>query len=1203
MESIQFKRTQTAGKKPTPEQLAQGEVAINLADHVIYTKDKNNAVVQISVSPESHNALNTKVDNNKKTTDSTIAANKTEAANALATAKSELNNTINTKDTATNKRIDATNTTVSNLTQTVTANKTDADTKINNLTGTVAANKSAIETTVANNKRDADNKISALTTTVNDNNTAINSRVDTTNTNVSNLTKTVTANKSDADSKISSLTSTVAANKSAIETTVANNKRDADTKITNLTNTVNSNHTAINNKVDQNKTSTDAAIAAANKRIDGIEGSNDALYIKKNTNTYHHGYLLTKTANYFDDAGARNLDYFGAFRPNNAEGWGNLILNIPHSGGKAHGRGFEFHYGSSSSQVKTYGFDKDGNKRFSYRMYHEGDKPTPDELGVYSKAAVDQMFIKNVKMSVPSGDATRGYFKIATATIPQNGRMVMLRIFGGNGYNVNSYDQVDFVEIVIRSGNNNPKGVSIAAYRRNALNVHQVFAVNTSGDNYDIYVNYGRYTDNVIVEYGKTDGVTLTVHDVPELTLVKPSVGVTDARVITMFNTENKAGTLMFDNNPQGTYDIISLSNAADNNRNYLRKFRSKASEMVWHETVQGAVYRLATGVTDSTEVIRIDSNSAIPGNYKGYVITGKMELHGSGNAITMHRQSAQAAYMSWWDRRDGKNQRSGYIGHADGSSDSLVWNNDVGKNSAILETSGQISLSTGATKIVYTNGEYVATNHNAFRMAYGNYGAFWRNDGGSVYLLSTAENDKYGGWNGYRPFIYNLDNGNVMLGGDGNESALVLERSSKAARFAGNTYIKGQYLTFDAGAGQSRDYFRLSHWGDSNNARDNVIQLEDSKGAHFTTERTLATGAIKTKFFGDLESAGLIRWGKNTATSSFNIRAWGSDSRKQVFECADESGWHWYTQRPGGPGTSAIEFAINGTVRPQAIHTGGNITLNGADIEFKRTGNKHLWFRDPNGLELGLMYCDDAGAIRFRGQKQAQAWKFADKMIQLESGTVTGSGNGLIRGEVAGGSWASWRERAAGLMVGCPQSTNSAHNIWKATHWGQYHIAAMGVHVPSGTITNALARLNVHDANFDFNAAGDFSASRNGSFNDVYIRSDSRLKINKEELQDGALEKVNSLKVYTYDKVKSLSDDTVIKREVGIIAQDLEKVLPEAVGIQSTEDPEHPEAIKTISNSAVNALIIKAMQEMDAKYKAQIEALHKEIAELKATK
>ncbi|EOC1875032.1 tail fiber domain-containing protein [Escherichia coli] len=1133
---------------------------------MIYTKDKNNNVVQISVSPEKHAELNTKVDNNKTSTDRVIASNKQEAANNLASAKAELNQTITSTrdalnasitagDTAANKRIDALTTTVGN-------NKTEA-------ANALAAAKTELNQTITSTR-------DTINATINKNKTDINARVDQTNTNVTNLTNTVSANKS------------------AIETTVANNKRDADTKITNLTGTVNSNHTAINNKVDQNKSSTDAAIAAANQRIDSIEGSADAAYIKKNTNTYHHGYLLTKTANYFDDAGARNLDYFGAFRPNNAEGWGNLILNIPHSGGKAHGRGFEFHYGSSSSQVKTYGFDKDGNKRFSYRMYHEGDKPTPTELGVYSKAEVDQMFIKNVRMTVPSGDATRGYFKIATATIPQNGRMVMLRIFGGNGYNVNSYDQVDFVEIVIRSGNNNPKGVSIAAYRRNALNVHQVFAVNTSGDNYDIYVNYGRYTDNVIVEYGKTDGVTLTVHDVPELTLVKPSVGVTDARVITMFNTENKAGTLMFDNNSQATYDIVSLNNVPDNNKKYMRKFRSRAAETIWHETVQGDVYRLATGSTDQKEVLKIVGSDGL--------FVDRLHLQGN-NAIRMWRPTGRSNYFEYMDQRDGANKRQGWFGFGSTDTNDFQWYSDEGKNFVKLEASGQVSLSTGATKIVYTNGQYVAANSDAFRMIYGNYGAFWRNDGQNVYLLSTAENDKFGGWNGYRPFIYNLGSGNVTLGGDGNEGALVLERASRAARFAGNTYIKGQYLTFDAGAGQSRDYFRLSHWGDSNNARDNVIQLEDSKGAHFTTERTLATGAIKTKFFGDLESAGLIRWGKGTATSSFNIRAWGADARKQVFECADESGWHWYTQRPGGPGTTAIEFAINGTVKPQAIHTGGNITLNGADIEFKRTGNKHLWFRDPNGLELGLMYSDDAGVIRFRGQKQAQTWKLADKMIQLESGTVTGGGNGLIRGEVAGGSWASWRDRAAGLMVGCPQSTNSAHNVWKATHWGKYHIAAMGVHVPDGTIGNALVRLHVHDTNFDFNAAGDFTAGRNGSFNDVYIRSDSRLKINKEELQDGALEKVNSLKVYTYDKVKSLKDRSVIKREVGIIAQDLEEVLPEAVGIQSTEDPENPEAIKTISNSAVNALIIKAMQEMDAKYKAQIEALQKEIAELKATK
>ncbi len=1166
MQSIQFKRTQTAGKKPTPEQLSQGEIALQLADHVIYTKDKNNNVVQISVSPEKHAELNTKVDTNKVNTDKVISANKTEAANNLATAKAELNQTITSTrdtlnasitagDTAANKRIDALTTTVGN-------NKTEA-------ANALAAAKTELNQTITSTR-------DTINATINKNKTDINARVDQTNTNVTNLTNTV------------------AANKSAIETTVANNKRDADTKITNLSSTVSANKTAIERTVANNKASADAAIAAANQRIDSIEGSADAAYIKKNTNTYHHGYLLTKTANYFDDAGARNLDYFGAFRPNNAEGWGNLILNIPHSGGKAHGRGFEFHYGSSSSQVKTYGFDKDGNKRFSYRMYHEGDKPTPTELGVYSKAEVDQMFIKNVRMTVPSGDATRGYFKIATATIPQSGRMVMLRIFGGNGYNVNSYDQVDFVEIVIRSGNNNPKGVSIAAYRRNALNVHQVFAVNTSGDNYDIYVNYGRYTDNVIVEYGKTNDVTLTVHDVPELTLVKPSVGVTDARVITMFNTENKAGTLMFDNNPQGTYDIISLSNAPDNSRNYLRKFRSKANETIWHETVQGDVYRLATGSTDQKEVLKIVGSDGL--------FVDRLHLQGN-NAIRMWRPTGRSNYFEYMDQRNGANKRQGWFGFGSTDTNDFQWYSDEGKNFVKLEASGQVSLSVGATKIVYTNGQYVSANSDAYRMIYGNYGAFWRNDGQKVYLLSTAENDRFGGWNGNRPFIYDLSTGKVTLGGDGNEGALVLERDSRAARFAGDIYVGKGMLTFDAGRLNSRDYFRFNHWGDSNNARDNILQLDDSKGAHFSTERTLSTGAIKTKFFGDLEAAGQIKWGKGTATSTFTLRVWGNDSRKQIFECGDESGWHWYTQRPGGPNTSAIEFAINGTVKPQAIHTGGNITINGADIEFKRSGNKHLWFRDPNGLELGLMYCDDAGAIRFRGQKQAQTWKFADKMIQLESGTVSGGGNGLIRGEVAGGSWASWRDRAAGLMVGCPQSTDSAHNIWKATHWGKYHIAAMGVHVPSGTIGNAIARLNVHDANFDFSASGDFTAGRNGSFNDVYIRSDRRLKVNLEELKDDALEKVNSLKVYSYDKVKSLKDRSVIKREVGIIAQDLEEVLPEAVGIQSTEDPENPEAIKTISNSAVNALIIKAIQEIDAKYKAQIEALQKEIAELKATK
>ena len=119
-------------------------------------------------------------------------------------------------------------------------------------------------------------------------------------------------------------------------------------------------------------------------------------------------------------------------------------------------------------------------------------------------------------------------------------------------------------------------------------------------------------------------------------------------------------------------------------------------------------------------------------------------------------------------------------------------------------------------------------------------------------------------------------------------------------------------------------------------------------------------------------------------------------------------------------------------------------------------------------------------------------------------------------------------------------------------------------------------------NAVFEFHYDGTFYSPGNGNFNDVYIRSDGRLKINKKELENGALEKVCRLKVYTYDKVKSIKDRSVIKREVGIIAQDLEKELPEAVSKVEVDGSD----VLTISNSAVNALLIKAIQEMSEEIK-----------------
>lgn len=852
-----------------------------------------------------------------------------------------------------------------------------------------------------------------------------------------------------------------------------------------------------------------------------------------------NNYILSKTANYLEDQTARDLNYFGAFRTNGLDGFLELTLNVPHSSGVQHGRGFTFQYGHTGSRVETYGYNREGQKAFSYKMYHEGDKPTPGELNVYSKQEVDRMFVKNVKLATVPGDTVEGYFKLATAMIPQNGRSVFFRIHGGNGYNVTAYDQVDIVEIVIRSGNNRPKGVNVIAYRRNTNKSFDVLAVNTSGDNYDIYVKYQRYTDNVIVEFGKSVDVNLVVHDVPDFVAERPAGdNVIGGRAVTLFNTENKRGVLSFDDNTQNSYDIVHLSNDKGTGRKYIRKFRSNYNEMIWHETVQGSSYRLATGSTDAQEIMTIESSSSIAGTHKGNIISGRMLLNGGSNAITLRRPAGQSNHIAFQDNRTGDITRQGWIGYANADTDVFEWYSDVGGSSIRQHIDGQIEFQTGNMKRVYTNGQFISLYADGFRTVYGNYGSWWRNDGSNVYLMSTKSGDTMGPWNTFRPFIYSLANGNVTLGGsDAGNHLMRLNNENRQVEINATTHL-GSRLYWERSEGSASRFF-------------------------------------------------IKNWGNGT-------------SRAQVWELADETGYHVYSQRNDA---GVLQFRTAGN-----FETGGDAQVNGTllvanvlrtnnQIQIYRDNNKELWFKDANGTNRGVIWGDSTGQMRIRNYNSGEFdHVFQTGMIRLERGYANGSDRGLIRGEVQGGAWSEWKTRAAGLLVDCPAAQTSAYNVWKATKWGLDHIAAMGVHVPSGVITNAMARLHIHTTNFDFNASGDFQAGRNGNFNDVYIRSDARLKINKEEYKENATDKVNRLTVYTYDKVKSLTDRTVIAHEVGIIAQDLEKELPEAVTTSKVGDPDKPEEILTISNSAVNALLIKAFQEMSE----ELKAVKAELAELK---
>lgn len=107
--------------------------------------------------------------------------------------------------------------------------------------------------------------------------------------------------------------------------------------------------------------------------------------------------------------------------------------------------------------------------------------------------------------------ATAGWYKFATVTMPQATSTVSITVTGGNGFNSGSFNQCAISEIVLRTGNNTPKGLNAVLYRRGLNSFRDIAWVNTSGDTYDIYVNMGTYANQLVFNYSSGDNATVQI--------------------------------------------------------------------------------------------------------------------------------------------------------------------------------------------------------------------------------------------------------------------------------------------------------------------------------------------------------------------------------------------------------------------------------------------------------------------------------------------------------------------------------------------------------------------------------------------------------------------------------------------------------------------------------------------------------------------
>ncbi|HGW9517963.1 TPA: tail fiber protein [Escherichia coli] len=142
--------------------------------------------------------------------------------------------------------------------------------------------------------------------------------------------------------------------------------------------------------------------------------------------------------------------------------------------------------------------------------------------------------------------------------------------------------------------------------------------------------------------------------------------------------------------------------------------------------------------------------------------------------------------------------------------------------------TDAREELSLSSVYGLRSRGEITSLSANGLRVAYGNYGFFIRNDGGSTYLMLTASGDKFGTWNGLRPLTINNANGGVSMGHGLSVTGDIVS-STKVRAGSGKKFTVSSSNTSTKEAA-----FNL--WG--NSSRPVVAELGDDAGWHFYSQR-----------------------------------------------------------------------------------------------------------------------------------------------------------------------------------------------------------------------------------------------------------------------------------------------------------------------------------------------------------------------------
>ncbi|WP_426770772.1 tail fiber domain-containing protein [Enterobacter cloacae complex sp. 363J6] len=248
----------------------------------------------------------------------------------------------------------------------------------------------------------------------------------------------------------------------------------------------------------------------------------------------------------------------------------------------------------------------------------------------------------------------------------------------------------------------------------------------------------------------------------------------------------------------------------------------------------------------------------------------------------------------------------------------------------------------------------------------------------------------------------------------------------------------------------------------------------------------------------------------------------------------------------------------INGSVSfGNAVNFNGTVETNGVGCG------------TPNGLgTTGISLGDNDTGFKQEGDGILNAYANSQRIMRWTTGATANYKQLQVQGV-----------NGAALLL---NNTASNQSVYMLLQYAGTNAGYVGFGGSDSTMTmhNYQLNTNLQLRTSDLYMNRGLYVEGNVNANDVYIRSDIRLKSNLVELKD-SLSKIEQLKGYIYDKQSKDADDIVYHRESGLIAQDVEKVLPEAV----REDIDT--GMLTISPSGINALLVNAINELRERLEA----------------